>query len=705
MLICNFVNSVRYDTSTSFIMNQLTIIHQYNQFDIDHTDHLIDNLWLLIFSIIVILGFYDVDSIWSKYWLYSLTIISSMLYFLLINVNYELTRTGEAMLSNFIDDKESRNDDYTIFINSSSLCPEWIQNATLIQPSLWWTDYQGLLWRNNLAALCAILFAHFIGQLIAIWTSRHRYHLFIIASYTQAIIFRLQMTESKLHLLGKCLVPTPLANDLVNDFINGHLSWSSPLVIYLRNVTFLSAELVGLSQLSTNLASIIQPNTTDNNYELICQQFISFLNDIYACFDVLAQNESCYRVRLNANEYLCIAGYPETRVDHARSCIDLGLNMLKLIGEISEMAHVQLELRVSVHTGTAYAIVLGRSRLSFDLISDDVTYVSRLKYAAYRPCRVLTSRSTFSQLPEGFRGEAGPILGYPNPIILPTNESVKSDSQQQQQHHQNQITMETYFVQPRNEMKTTTDALNPIDINGSTADWLTLTNVDLNSASMVTTRLASAAAILCRHVMTNINNSSLDNNNNDVSNQNHTTKQTMLPKLPLDFLFHSTTFDQHHRDYQQHRQHHLQHKQHHDEDEESKAIQVNLLHLLANKEFDSLDYADCKHHETTVTATAVTATTANTTATTNDLHNSHLLDSNLYHPHHPNHHHQKLNDDEPSSTTAEQLAMIAVNLAKSFDRDQLNCDDIEGNDDDDIAQCSNKFIPCQKRIGKLRKNW
>lgn len=51
---------------------------------------------------------------------------------------------------------------------------------------------------QNLATLCAILCAHLIGQLIAVWTSRNRYRLFLTASYTQAIIFRLHMTESKL---------------------------------------------------------------------------------------------------------------------------------------------------------------------------------------------------------------------------------------------------------------------------------------------------------------------------------------------------------------------------------------------------------------------------------------------------------------------------------------------------------------------------
>ncbi|CAH8603242.1 unnamed protein product [Schistosoma intercalatum] len=681
------------DTSISFIMNQITIVHQNNLFDFENTNHLIDNLWLLIFSIILILGFFDVDSMWSKYWRYGLTIIMSILYFVLVNLNYGLTHSETLIKkSNLINNTDTGNN-YIIFVNSS-LCPQWIQKATLIQPVLWWTDHRGILWRSNLATLCAILCAHLIGQLIAVWTSRHRYRLFLTASYIQAIIFRLHMTESKLHRLSKCLVPAPLADDLVNDFINGHLSWSSPLVIYLRNVTFLSAELVGLSNLSSNLASTLKSNT-NINHELICQQFISFINDIYTCFDYLAQNESCYRIRLNANEYLCIAGYPETRVDHARSCIDLGLNMLKIIGEISERSHVQLELRVSVHTGTAYAIVLGRSRLGFDLIGDDVTYVSRLKYAAYRPCRVLTSRSTFNQLPEGFRGEAGPIFGYPNPVIIPTNESIKSN-------HHNQTTMETYFVQPRTESTTIVDTLNPIDLNGlqsslssSTADWSALTNLDLNSASAVITRLASVASILCRHIM-NKNNSLLDGNDNSNSNTRiHDSRNNTLPELPLGFLFHST-LDHHHHRYQQERQS-LHHKHHHDEDEESKAIKVNLLRILSNKEFDLLDYSDYKHYEPIVTAT----TTTNMT-TTNDRYNSHPLEFSSYHRHHHQRHgdgHPPLNG-EPFSTS-ELLAMIAVNLAESLNRDHSNYG-VE--DDNDIADCSNKFLPCQKRAGKLRKN-
>ncbi|KER18012.1 hypothetical protein T265_16358, partial [Opisthorchis viverrini] len=55
--------------------------------------------------------------------------------------------------------------------------------------------------------------------------------------------------------------------------------------------------------------------------------------------------------------------------------------------------------------------------------------------------RVLTSRSTFNQLPEGFRGEAGPIIGLPHPLVSVNPSSEPSSATVK--------TMETYFVQPR----------------------------------------------------------------------------------------------------------------------------------------------------------------------------------------------------------------------------------------------------------------
>ncbi|CAH8866487.1 unnamed protein product [Trichobilharzia szidati] len=696
---CNSPVAYKKNNSTGYI-NQITIVHHpqsnnnNNPGSFEYTKHMSDNLWSLIFSIILILSFFDIDSIWPKYLRYSLTLSVSLLYFILTNVNYALTHFETLKLPNIFENN-------TFLLNTSltttTLCPGWIQKATFIQPVSWWTDHKGILWRSNIATLCAIFCAHLIGQAVAIWTSRHRYRLFLTAGYAQAVLYRLQMTESKLHRLARCLVPAPLAEDLVNDFVNGHLSWSSPLVIYLRNVTFLSAELIGLSNLSATLSSLSK--STGTNYELICQQFVSFINDIFTCFDHLAQSESCYRVRLNADEYLCIAGYPETRVDHARSCIDLGLNMLKIIREINEISHVRLELRVSVHTGTAYAIVLGRSRLGFDLIGDDVSYVSRLKYSTYRPGRVLTSRSTFSQLPEGFRGEAGPVLGYPNPVIIQSNESVKSNNSAT--HHQQQTTMETYFVQPRNK-SSNTNQLHPVDLNESNPsnEWPTLVNLDCSLASTIVTRLASAAAVICRNMNRNTltvdNNittittapSNITNNHNSIiGHDSENNSNNILLELPLHFLFH-TKSDRYHTCHQ----HHLQRK-YIDEDEELKAIKVNLLQILTNQEFDSLDYWDHEYNEVLCNTT--------TNASDNNNNNNNHSNSTGAPVNAPvttasNHHHRHWQPSS-SASTCKLLAVTAVNLAKSLNNENQR-------DDNNTIDCSDKFVPCKRRVGKLRKN-
>ncbi|KAF5404564.1 hypothetical protein PHET_01971, partial [Paragonimus heterotremus] len=345
----------------------------------------------------------------------------------------------------------------------------------------------------NAATLLAFIVAHIVGQTAAKWTTQHRHRLFFTAGLTQAKLHRLECTELKLADLARSLVPAPLAKELADDFIAGYLGWSSPLVIYLRNVSFLSAELVGLS----SLASVVACSPTQS---AATQQFALVVNELFGCFDRIARAQGCYRVRLNSVEYLCIAGYPETRVDHARCCVDFGLTMLRIVNELAEMANVQLELKVAVHTGTAYAAVLGRSRLGFDLTGDDVTYTSHLRQAASRFGRVLASRATFNQLPEGFRGEAGPVLGFPVPHSVggqtkPTTTGVAEPSS-----NSPNTTMETYFIQPRkshlNSVNSEESMVNPQDTSAH-FDWPKLSELSPDNLGLLT-RLATATTIVCR---------------------------------------------------------------------------------------------------------------------------------------------------------------------------------------------------------------
>lgn len=61
------------------------------------------------------------------------------------------------------------------------------------------------------------------------------------------------------------------------------------------------------------------------------------MNDLFARFDMLANEESCLRIKLLGDCYYCVAGLPSARLDHADCCVGLGLQMIKAINTVKEL--------------------------------------------------------------------------------------------------------------------------------------------------------------------------------------------------------------------------------------------------------------------------------------------------------------------------------------------------------------------------------
>ncbi|KAF7262250.1 hypothetical protein EG68_00392 [Paragonimus skrjabini miyazakii] len=274
-----------------------------------------DSLWSVLWIVVAVHGLFDLDNCLAKPWRYAYTVVVCLVHLILSNAFYSFDSSGVAFMFGTRPSKQT---------NGSWLCPVWLNGSRLNTPVSWWDTPVGLMCRANAATLLAFIVAHIVGQIVVKWTTQHRHRLFFTAGLTQAKLHRLECTELKLADLARSLVPAPLAKELADDFIAGYLGWSSPLVIYLRNVSFLSAELVGLS----SLASVVACSPTQLE---ATQQFALVVNELFGCFDRIARAQGCYRVRLNSVEYLCIAGYPETRVDHARCCVDFGLTMLRIV--------------------------------------------------------------------------------------------------------------------------------------------------------------------------------------------------------------------------------------------------------------------------------------------------------------------------------------------------------------------------------------
>lgn len=51
----------------------------------------------------------------------------------------------------------------------------------------------------------------------------------------------------------------------------------------------------------------------------------------FCSFDTLAAEHHCLRIKLLGDCYYCVSGLPEPRPDHARCCVEMGLDMISAI--------------------------------------------------------------------------------------------------------------------------------------------------------------------------------------------------------------------------------------------------------------------------------------------------------------------------------------------------------------------------------------
>lgn len=64
------------------------------------------------------------------------------------------------------------------------------------------------------------------------------------------------------------------------------------------------------------------------------QELVTMLNELFARFDHLANNNHCMRIKILGDCYYCVSGLPEPRMDHAQCCVEMGLDMIDAIAYV-----------------------------------------------------------------------------------------------------------------------------------------------------------------------------------------------------------------------------------------------------------------------------------------------------------------------------------------------------------------------------------
>jgi class 3 adenylate cyclase/CheY-like chemotaxis protein len=188
-----------------------------------------------------------------------------------------------------------------------------------------------------------------------------------------------QLEQEKSERLLLNILPKPVADRLKQ----------SPEVIAERfeAVTVLFADIVGFTTLSAQVSP---------------EELVRLLNDIFSCFDGLADKYGLEKIKTIGDAYMAVAGLPMPRPDHAAAAADMALEMQR---EIATLAEGQLQARIGMHTGPVVAGVIGKKKFSYDLWGDTVNTASRMESHSI-PGQIQVTQATYEFLQGAFLFEA-----------------------------------------------------------------------------------------------------------------------------------------------------------------------------------------------------------------------------------------------------------------------------------------------------------
>ncbi|XP_035212478.1 adenylate cyclase type 2-like isoform X3 [Stegodyphus dumicola] len=186
-----------------------------------------------------------------------------------------------------------------------------------------------------------------------------------------------------------------------------------------RNVSILYADIVNSVALTASLH---------------VSELVETLNELFGRFDDSAERNSCLRIKLLGDCYYCVSGVPDSDPQHADHCVQMALDMIDIIRNFREETHVNVDMRIGVHSGNVLSGLLGLRKWQFDIWSRDVTIASRMEQSG-RPGCVHVSRATKDLLQGKYN-------------IEPGNGNIRDE-------YLNKLDMETFFITPykKNQLK------------------------------------------------------------------------------------------------------------------------------------------------------------------------------------------------------------------------------------------------------------
>lgn len=149
-----------------------------------------------------------------------------------------------------------------------------------------------------------------------------------------------------------------------------------------NNVSILYADVVNFSGLTVTLP---------------VRKLVETLNDLFGSFDEASERHNVLRIKFLGDCYYCVSGVPTPNSQHAKSCVDLGLDMIKIIKDVRAKVRresgVDVNMRIGVHSGNIISGILGVSKWQYDVWSRDVVIANKMEQTG-KPGKVHITQQT-----------------------------------------------------------------------------------------------------------------------------------------------------------------------------------------------------------------------------------------------------------------------------------------------------------------------
>lgn len=173
-----------------------------------------------------------------------------------------------------------------------------------------------------------------------------------------------------------------------------HTEFRRFIMEHKENVSILFADIVGFTKMSSNKSA---------------EELVDILNNLFQRFDSLCKIHNCEKISTLGDCYYCVSGCPESRPDHAKCCVEMGLSMIQAIKDFDEEKNEEVNMRVGVHTGKVLCGIVGTRRFKFDVWSNDVTLANKMESTG-KPGMIHVSEKTVNFLNDMYILEEAEML-------------------------------------------------------------------------------------------------------------------------------------------------------------------------------------------------------------------------------------------------------------------------------------------------------